>query len=77
MAVKGVAASDLLKQDVKFTCLGLSSDWRTNRWRISLECGHSVEPMTTMFATQFVTCHRCSREFLLNYNKLTSVEVLA
>lgn len=77
MAKEAGAASDLSKHAVRFTCLGLSSDWRTNRWRISLECGHSVEPMTTMFATQVVTCHRCSREFLLNYNEQSSVEVLA
>jgi hypothetical protein len=54
-----------------FSCLGLSSDWRTNRWRLALECGHSVEPPTTMFAQQVVSCDRCMKTYVVDYNAKT------
>lgn len=52
------------------THLGLSSDGRTNRWRITPPCGHKpFEPMTTMFADQHVQCPVCDLGAHINYNE--------
>lgn len=55
----------------EFSRLGISSDGRATRWRLTLPCGHKVEPRTTMLATQAVECPKCGKGFFVNYNKLT------
>ena len=55
----------------KATCIGLSSDGRTNRWRISCRCGHQFVPQTTMRSTQTVTCPKCGTQMLADYNNDT------
>ncbi|MCB5205029.1 hypothetical protein LH464_21415 [Neorhizobium sp. T786] len=59
----------------RFQRLGLSTDGRTNRWRLALPCAHTIEPMTTMYAQQQVGCERCGRTFLVDYNDQTMKEV--
>lgn len=54
-----------------FHCLGLSRDGRTNKWRLTLPCGHDKEPATTLLASQVVSCDRCAKEFWVNYNNRT------
>jgi hypothetical protein len=52
--------------------LGLSSDYRTNRWRVTPPCGHKpFEPSTTMFAVQYVDCPVCGISAWVNYNSQT------
>lgn len=59
----------------KLQLLGLSIDYRTNRWRIICKnCGKSQEPDTTMLATQFVQCHNCDNSEDINYNELKENE---
>ena len=48
--------------------IGLSRDQRTQRWQVSCVCGHLFEPITTMFATQRITCPSCSKELVCDYN---------
>ena len=56
--------------DVSVRYVGPSSDWRTNRWSVTCSCGRTFEPPTTMFGCHEVTCPKCGREILLNYNEL-------
>lgn len=50
-------------------CLGLSSDHRTNRWRITCPaCEKQFEPSTTMFSSHNITCPKCSTLLLVDYN---------
>lgn len=52
--------------------LGRSHDWRTNRWSVKCpKCGHEFEPMTTLFATQRLSCPKpkCGAEMVAHYNE--------
>lgn len=52
--------------------LGLSSDHRTGRWRITCpECGKQFEPVTTMRNYQVVSCPipKCSAELYIDYGR--------
>jgi hypothetical protein len=51
-------------------CIGLSSDYRTNRWRMDCDCGKTFEPQTTMFASQEVECPKCGCREFINYNNI-------
>jgi predicted RNA-binding Zn-ribbon protein involved in translation (DUF1610 family) len=53
---------------MKRAFLGLSADQRTNRWRITCDCGNQFEPSTTMKALQLVTCPKCGKEEIQDYN---------
>ncbi len=55
--------------------LGLSSDWRTNRWQITCACGQSFTPVTVMAACQSVTCPYCDRDYYCKYNDNEIIEV--
>jgi rRNA maturation endonuclease Nob1 len=51
--------------------LGLSSDLRTNRWRIICPaCGKAFEPQTTMFNHQSLQCPsgRCGKQMVADYD---------
>lgn len=49
--------------------LGLSSDGRTNRWRVTCPaCGYPEEPPTTLRACQALTCPACQAESVADYN---------
>ncbi len=52
------------------TCIGLSSDWRTNRWSITCNCGKVFEPPTTMYSCQNVECTKCGLQEMINYNEI-------
>ena len=53
------------------TCIGLSNDCRTNKWRVYCKkCGKSHDPSTTMFASQRVVCPKCNEEEVINYNNI-------
>lgn len=57
--------------------IGLSSDQRTNLWRVTPPCGHKpFNPMTTMFSTQEVICPKCGIRAMAYYNqnKIISLE---
>jgi rRNA maturation endonuclease Nob1 len=52
--------------------LGLSSDLRTNRWRITCPaCGKTFEPQTTMFNQQSLQCPsgRCGKQMVADYGR--------
>lgn len=52
-------------------CEGLSSDGRTNRWRIVCpKCGATFRPATTMFSVQTLTCPKakCGASMVAKYN---------
>lgn len=56
-------------QHFKISYVGLSSDWRTNKWRVVCKkCGKSYEPNTTMYATQNLECPKCGIRELVDYN---------
>ena len=55
-------------KEAKLVFLGLSSDCRTNRWRVYCKCGYAFEPSTTMLAKQTVMCPKCHSEYLADYN---------
>lgn len=48
---------------------GRSKDGRTNRWNITLSCGHTFQPWTTMYAQQVVECPKCLKSAFVDYNK--------
>lgn len=51
--------------------IGLSSDQRTNRWRVTCPaCGNVFEPQTTMSRYQGMICPKakCGREMRVDYN---------
>lgn len=53
--------------------LGLSSDQRTNRWRITCafdNCAHEFEPVTTLRSHQTMDCPRCSGVLCVDYNEI-------
>lgn len=54
-----------------FHYLGQSRDGRTNRWCLRLPCGYEKEPATTMFSFQNVSCDRCRKEYVVDYNART------
>lgn len=52
--------------------LGLSSDLRTNRWRVTCPaCKKTFEPSTTMFRQQSLQCPhgRCGKHMVADYNE--------
>lgn len=58
----------------KVTWLGPSRDHRTSRWSCTCPaCGKAFEPITTMFATQELTCPsgKCRAQLIVNYNAKT------
>lgn len=57
-----------------FRYLGRSSDGRTNRWRLTLPCGHEKNPGTTMLSWQHVSCDQCQKEYLVDYSAETMEE---
>lgn len=48
--------------------VSLSRDGRTNVWEITCDCGRSFRPGTTMYNTQLVTCPKCKKEEVMDYN---------
>lgn len=64
------AALPTFKTHVHF--IGLSSDGRTNRWRITCpKCGKDTIPPTTMLPDQQFRCERgkkCNANIYVNYN---------
>ena len=57
---------------------GISGDWRTNKWVVVCDCGKRFEPITTMYATQTVTCPKCNAEWFRDYNaEPASIEKVA
>ena len=52
--------------------IGLSSDGRTNKWRVTPGCGHKpFVPPTTMLDVSHVKCPRCGAEAVAHYNAQT------
>jgi hypothetical protein len=45
-----------------------SSDYRTNRWRVTCGCGKSFVPPTTMMAKEILVCPKCNVSYLVDYN---------
>jgi phage terminase large subunit GpA-like protein len=63
--------TDKLSQTTHPTVLGLSSDYRTQRWRVVCpKCGHTFSPRTTMLSTQLIDCPKakCGTVLFANYN---------
>lgn len=58
---------------MKLIYLGSSKDERTNRWRITCDCGKTFEPPTTIFSTQIVECPKCGQRAVADYNTQTVV----
>ncbi len=56
------------KQDASIKYLGPTSDYRSNRWRVSCECGRSFDPSSTMYARQNIECPRCGKMYFVDYN---------
>ena len=50
--------------------LGLSSDYRTNKWQFNCTCGYSETLPTTRFSTETIACGHCGKEWFVNYNTL-------
>ena len=57
------------------TFLGLSSDYRTNKWQFNCVCGYSETLPTTRFNTEKVACGHCGKEWFINYNAQSIDEV--
>jgi hypothetical protein len=58
-----------MTQEWKMQAVGLSSDRRTNVWRITPPCGHKpFTPQTTMFSMQEVICPKCGIRAMAYYN---------
>ena len=51
-------------------CIGLSSDYRTNEWSITCDCGKWFKPPTTMYSCQNVECPKCGLTEYINYNEI-------
>lgn len=54
---------------MRLSYLGPSSDQRTNRWRLTCDCGYTWEPRTTMFSLDHITCYSCNNDYFIDYNK--------
>ena len=48
--------------------IGPSHDYRTNRWEIICKCRKVFEPLTTMYASQQITCPKCNTLYFVDYN---------
>lgn len=48
--------------------IGLSSDRRTNKWKLECDCGKSWEPTTTMLGVRDERCPKCQKSQVVNYN---------
>jgi hypothetical protein len=58
----------------KVVWLGLSSDLRTNRWRVTCPvCDKAFEPQTTMYVAHAVECpvKKCRAPLIVNYDDQT------
>ena len=51
-------------------CIGVSSDWRTNVWRVNCDCGKWFEPPTTLYSCQNIECPKCGLTEFVNYNEI-------
>ena len=56
---------------MKLIYLCSSKDGRTNRWRITCDCGKAFEPTTTLYSTQAVECPKCGQRAVADYNAQT------
>jgi hypothetical protein len=54
---------------MKKRLLGLSRDYRTNRWEITCDCGKVFKPQTTMLRFQSVECPKCLKVETIDYNE--------
>jgi len=48
--------------------LGLSKDWRTNKWSLTCDCGYKWEPTTTMMGRREERCPICQKTQVVDYN---------
>jgi len=53
---------------MKLDYIGLSQDGRTNRWRVTCDCGNTFSPQTSLMAKQTVICPKCSANMFCDYN---------
>lgn len=57
-------------KNFKISFIRLSSDRRTNVWKvICKKCNSIIYPKTTMLSEQYIKC-KCGNNELVNYNKL-------
>jgi len=54
---------------MKLDYLGLSIDGRTNKWRITCDCGNTFSPPTTMFSKTTVVCPKCAVNIFCDFNE--------
>jgi transposase len=47
---------------------GVSTDYLTNRWSVTCDCGKSFEPGTTLRSKQSFSCPKCGAEYYADYN---------
>lgn len=50
------------------TCIGSSSDGRTNIWKFTCICGYTNKPSSTRLRYQSVTCEKCQRVWHCDWN---------
>lgn len=70
MARKDINQNEPPRKVTTARFLGMSSDWRTNRWEIT--CPHCLKtfcPPTTMFNHQSFSCPSCLGESYVDYKE--------
>ena len=59
----------MITKHFKVSYLGMSRDYRTNRWRLECNnCKKQFEPETTILAKQTAECLKCQTTEVINYN---------
>jgi hypothetical protein len=53
---------------MKLYPIGLSTDERTNKWKIICDCGKDFIPETTLLSRQIIECPKCKTNFMAFYN---------
>jgi len=59
----------------KLNYIGTSRDNRTNIWSFTCSCGKTQKLPTTMYFMSKMQCNKCGKEWSINYNDETFMEI--